>query len=125
MIGNWKWNVALGLTGMVITLLANIGSNLLFTSVLRSLYVFVLLFVFGFVIRLILGRLTAAGADFPEADSGEKTGQQDEPWKGTNIDMSTPEEDGFTPLVPPKMNGDAQGEDPAKIARVIRHMSEQ
>ena len=120
MIGNWKWNAALGLIGMIITLLANVGSNLLLTSVLRSLYVFVLLFLFGYAFRFVLGRLIRSG----KGEADEQPGTNDEPWKGSNIDMTTPE-DGFTPLVPPRVPGGETAEQPETIARVIRHMSEQ
>lgn len=107
MMGNMYWNLYFAFAGGVMTLLFSWRVNPLPTSLWRSFFCFVILFLFMFAVRYILGKV--AGPHYSAEEN--KIGQ--------NIDLTTPEEaeeaeeaEEFKPL------------EPEKLAQVIRNMSE-
>jgi hypothetical protein len=141
MTGTVRWNVYGGAAAFVLTLLFSVAHNTFATTLLHSLYsflvVFALLFLFRFLLSLIL-----SGSSW---DSGEAEEQKDDaaPTAGTNVDLATPDDDslndmlranltaaqdddgtGFAPLKPPKLISQTEL-DPEELANALRRMSEE
>src|SRR5690606_39242541 len=114
------------LGGMAVTFLANVGSNVLQTSLLRSAYAFGCLFMLAFLLRYLLGTMAGLGQTAGEAE--------DDGHKGMHVDLSTPDEHaaalataepeaeqaGFVPMQPPSVPKPENAQD---IAKVIRHLT--
>lgn len=138
MIGSIRWNVALGLSGMILTMLISLGNNVIWTTTIRSLYSFVILFLIGFLIRWILG--TIVGINKMSINE-ESLSQKEEKNLGSTVDLSTPDENEainqslkmnleastketkFAPLNPPKL-ASKDTIDTETMVNAIRHMSE-
>lgn len=131
MIGRLNWNVYIAVCGMVLTFLFSMHNNLLVTSLLRSIYVFVFLFLMGFALRFLLG--TVVGLKALE----ELPAYKEDEGKGGHVDLSTPEEggapvqhgtrgipdeDAFKPL---NWNGEKEEADPEKVVRALRHLNDE
>lgn len=131
MIGRMTWNVYIAACGMLLTFLFSMPNNLLVTSLLRSVYVFVFLFLLGFVLRFLLGTVVGLKA------LGELPVSTEDEGKGGHVDLSTPEEggallqdgagpdseeDAFKPL-----NWDDKKEeaDPEKVVRAVRQLNDE
>lgn len=54
MAGNWKANILLGLTAFLFTFCFSIENNTWITALFRSGIGFVIFFIFGYVIRIVL-----------------------------------------------------------------------
>jgi len=141
MIGSWRWNVGLGLFGVVLTLLFSLGSNGLEVSALRSVYAFIAFFLLAYLFRMVLAAVLRGSA----AESFQEPDPITEENKGGTVDMSTPDEtdqlnemlklqlDGnvktdtdeqapFQPLTPPKLVS-TQNKEPEELAKAIRHLT--
>jgi len=122
--------IILAAFGGLITFAANIGHNLLTTSLLRSVYSFVCLFVLAFPLQFVLGRIAGAG-ESPQTEPDLSSAA------GRHIDLTTPEDPdaplasrakpeqaSFVPLQFPNQpnspNPDAQA-----VIRAIRHMKDE
>ncbi|MFF2482626.1 hypothetical protein [Paenibacillus sp. NPDC058071] len=149
MIGNWRWNLGLGIVGALLTILFSLGKNPLDVMLLRSLYAFIAFAVIAFVLRFALGVILQppAIAATPEAEDAQG--------KGTQFDASTPDESedlnellkaqlepgareaapaadkanaaskgngDFRPLNPPQLVS-ASNADPEQLAKAVRHMT--
>lgn len=144
MTGSMRWNIYIGATGAIITFLASFSSNILTTSLLRSLYSFVLLFIVMFAFRWVLGLLLEWNFSLKTEPGNDSSG------KGQTIDLITPDDDStagqgsgvegvstdssstsdedegsgqFSPLDPPKLA--TREKAPAEeLAKAVRHLSE-
>lgn len=142
MIGTWRWNAWVGALTLLITLFVSKGNNEWLTSLVRSLYGFIIVFAAMYPVRYVLG--TFAGLkQFIHPETAVQTqadGGQEEP-VGTSVDLTTPDEDdfmsgigkqapdqpqsdAFTPLQPRKLVT-KEKLDPELLAQSLRQMSEQ
>lgn len=140
MMGTIRINFIVAAAAFVLTFVLSIGSNIWLTSLLRSLYSFVIIFLMVFLCRYVLG--TVAGLNRMPAMNSQ---QPDEQHKGTAFDAVTPDEDEvlhqmlkgsaepkaadqedvvFAPLNPPKLTtkGNTEAE---QLAQALRRMSEE
>lgn len=113
MIGNIRWNLVIGcLSGLLAYVFSTLNDNLVLTSLIRGIIVFVVMFIITFLFRWLLALSTL--------DAGSVEGEpSDEPTStGSQIDLSTPSEDVQLPELSPeqpdgKPNEQAQQQDPA------------
>lgn len=141
MTGNVRWNIYGGAAAFVLTFLVSVSRNVLTTTLLHSLYSFLLVFAFIFLFRVVLhlilnSGVTAAGLQAAgDGNASSDTGQ--------NVDLATPDDDSlhdllrsnlsgegahgetdFAPLRPPKLISQTEL-DPAELANALRRMSEE
>lgn len=141
MIGSIRWNFYLGAAAGVVTFLSSFSNNILTTSLMRSLYSFLLLFVVMFAFRWFIGMMI-------EWNKGNlSVPVEDNAGKGQSIDLITPDDESspnssmpengsdedslneieepgdFSPLDPPKLitKKEASAEE---MAKALRHLSE-
>lgn len=142
MIGTWRWNAAFGIFGSLLTLIFSIGSNGLAVTSLRSLYAFIAFFVLMYLFRALFALILNTGGTAP-ADQTEYQNQNET--KGSQVDMSTPDESdelndllkkqmdgnvqlepggqaGFQPLSPPKLVS-TPNKEPEELAKAVRHLT--
>ncbi|KIL39225.1 hypothetical protein SD70_21365 [Gordoniibacillus kamchatkensis] len=141
MTGTVRWNLIGGAAAFVLTFATSIARNVFTTTLLHSVYsfllVFAVIFLFRFLLHLILNS-AAAAADLPPA-IGEAESEA-----GQNVDLATPHDDslhdllrsnlnaagerddgtGFAPLSPPKLASHA-ALDPEELANALRRMSQE
>ncbi|KQO04398.1 hypothetical protein [Paenibacillus sp. Leaf72] len=146
MIGNWRWNVGLGLTGVILTILFSLGKNAVTVMLLRSVYAFIAFVVIAFILRAVLTFILKPPALLDN-------GAAEEDGIGTQFNLTTPDEsedlnqllkDGldirpaqdeadskqpmeqeqepFRPLAPPQLVS-AQNKEPEELAKVVRHLT--
>ncbi|WP_336786005.1 hypothetical protein [Paenibacillus sp. MMO-177] len=140
MVGNWRWNVGLGIVGAGLTLLFSIGKNPLSVMLMRSMYAFIAFAAIAFAMRFALAFILQP----PVMHQAETVGEEG---KGTQLDLQTPDEsedlnqmlksqlDGhksqeaqqqeqsqFKPLTPPKLVS-TQNKEPEELAKAIRHLT--
>ncbi|MFB6363989.1 hypothetical protein ACFCP7_07985 [Paenibacillus elgii] len=138
MIGSIRWNFIVGAAAFVITFALSITDNIWLTTLIRSFYSFVLMFVIVFLFRWLLGTVAGlAGAPIPEHS------EEEDELKGKAVDVVTPDQDAelhqmlkpspgpmdavetdFSPLNPPKLSTKIQGS-PDELAQAVRRMSEE
>ncbi|SDC87000.1 hypothetical protein SAMN02799630_01567 [Paenibacillus sp. UNCCL117] len=146
MIGSIKWNFIVGGIAFVATLAMSAGHNIWLTTLVRSFYSFIILFVLVFACRWLLG--TFAGLDSALKSPPEEA--EEEMAKGTAFDAITPpdqdaelhqmlknriddaapqaEEALFAPLNPPKLSTKISGapdESSWEMAQALRRMTEE
>lgn len=144
MIGSLRWNFAVSIVAFALTFTFSLFDNVLLTTLIRSMYSFLILFVLMFVFRWILGLLL----HYTEHQHLEA--QEEDSSKGTHIDLTTPldeetvsdlavtaseenkeqspkapssDKEEFSPLTPPKLSKLNQP-DAAQLADALRHLSE-
>ncbi|WP_248926349.1 hypothetical protein [Paenibacillus hamazuiensis] len=143
MIGSIRLNLVIAFITFICTFLFSFSSNIWTTTLLRSLYGFVTVFVLVFLFRWVLGTVVGLNKFQSGDESGE--GVPDEAGKGVNLDVVTPEEQdsihqmlkdnlspkpeqeedpGFSPLSPPKLKKNVDLE-PEDLAKALRQMSEE
>ena len=133
MLGSVRWNVALGLAGMLLTFGFSLGNNGFAVSCLRSLYAFAAFFVAGYLVRGALQLIAAAEP------------VQADPNVGTRVDLETPaadedlndllkkqleatkgneqpQADGFVPLQPARLFK-ADDPDAEQLAEAVRRLA--
>ncbi|GLX68506.1 hypothetical protein [Paenibacillus glycanilyticus] len=141
MVGNWRWNVGLGIVGAVLTLLFSIGKNPLSVMLMRSMYAFIAFVAIAFVMRIVLSFILQP----PIMHQADLEGEEG---KGTQLDLQTPDESEdlnqmlksqmegqrsqeiqqqeqhsqFKPLTPPKLVS-AQNKEPEELAKAVRHLT--
>ncbi|ANE47560.1 hypothetical protein SY83_16155 [Paenibacillus swuensis] len=138
MIGTIRWNVIGALAGMLLTFGLSSSTNLLQTSVIRSLYCFALVFFIIFFLRWLAGLFMAMGESSPELTSSSN---HDEEMKGSTLDYTTPDDGqelhellkegheaeridlSFSPLEPPQLINKNKLQ-PEELAKAIRHLNE-
>ena len=139
MIGTIRWNALIGGLGAAATFISSYSNNILTTTLLRTLYSFVILFALVFVFRWVLG--TVIGGSNPLRDHAGP--QPEDAIRGQRIDFTTPDEpsglsgesdspardnreqdeSGFSPLNPPKL-ATRNKVDSEEMVKALRHLSE-
>lgn len=83
MKGSWKWNAGFAFVGSVLTLTLALAQNTLYTSLIRSGGVFLLLFLIAYIPRMVLARVQVVplaedtgGPEEPEQQPEPKVEQQ-------------------------------------------------
>jgi hypothetical protein len=137
MVGSIRWNLIIAAISFVLTFIASSMNNIWSTTLIRSCYSFLLLFVIVFLFRWVLG--TFAGLD-KITDIDSVTDEN----KGTTLDMTTPDEEeslnqmlkksldpntqesepSFAPLKPPKLSSKANIETDDMV-QALRQMSDE
>jgi hypothetical protein len=141
MLGTIRWNFIVGGLSSLITFLFSIANNIWLTTLLRSIYSFLILFALVFMFRWVLGTVVGlnklASTDPHLQDSADEH-------KGTALDMSTPDEEAalhqmlkgsldpdaagvdasFAPLQPPKLSSNANL-DAEEMAQALRSLTEE
>jgi len=139
MLGSIRWNLVLGLAGMLLTFFFSLGNNGFAVSCLRAVYAFAAFFVAGYLLRGAL-QLIIASADAERgfgatADSRET---------GAHVDLKTPDDESelsemlkaqresgqsgnaaaaeFRPLEPKRVFS-IEGKDPEELAQAVRHLA--
>ncbi|MFH5183194.1 hypothetical protein ACHHV8_11495 [Paenibacillus sp. TAB 01] len=141
MMGTIRWNLIIGLLSFVITFIGSISHNIWTTTLLRSFYSFIILFLLVYLFRWILG--TMAGFNKLAVTDAQQDSAEEN--KGTALDVSTPDEEavlhqmlkdsldpnaaaarpGFSPLNPPKLSTRGNAADPGELAQAVRRMTEE
>lgn len=138
MIGTIRWNFILGAIGFMLTFLISFPHNLFLTTVVRSFYCFVLLFMVCFLFRWMLGTLVGMNSF-----TFERKADHMDDHKGSSINVTTPDEEDslndllrqpirsddqdvpdFAPLSPRKLTSQLP-EDPEELAKAVRHLTEE
>lgn len=130
MIGTWRWNAILGLLSGLVTFVFSVSGNILLTTLLRSLYSFLIMFVLAFAFRWILGTVVglkqyaAERAAHSAADDGNThTAEPPDAGRGKNVDLRTPDEaNSLHGLLRGQMNGQPGDEEvfsPIKPPRLV------
>lgn len=141
MTGKLRYYLLFGFIGFLITFAVSAGNNLFGTSLFRSIIAFVVWFVLLFALNWVMDFLKELPSE-PTVEEIEALQSQDEDGKGTNLDIKTPDEseelndllkqplnpqsqlDDFAPLNPPKLVKTPDDKDPAELANVVRHLTE-
>ncbi|MGE6227195.1 hypothetical protein [Paenibacillus chitinolyticus] len=138
MAGTIRWNFVVGAVSFVLTFLLSLSSNVWLTTLLRSVYSFVILFVVTFGFRFIMGLLLSANRTaVNETAAAAAEGPSPNKNLGQHLDLTTPDEtaqkaaDGvdreeaeFAPLLPTKLVTRKQP-DTEQSVRALRQMSEE
>lgn len=136
MIGSMRWNICIGLTGFILTFFFSLPNNVLLTTIIRSLYCFLILFIFVFLVRWVLGTLIG----LKEMGPAERSNGGEDHMKGTVVDFITPDEGinpsenlrpdandeehvHFSPLQVPKLSK-TFNHPPEDLAQAIRKVTE-
>jgi energy-coupling factor transporter transmembrane protein EcfT len=142
MIGTIRWNLVVGFIAFLFTFICSISSNIWLTTILRSLYSFVIVFILMFLFRWILGTIVGLNQFMSEEPKREDV--PDESHKGTALDVTTPDDEDsihqmlkegldqasavddqfFSPLSPPKLTTKPDYK-PEELAKALRQMSEE
>lgn len=137
MIGTLRFNFYVAAAAFLITFLFSVTHNIIVTTLLRSLYSFVLVFALTFVVRYVLGTIVGLKHMTTAAEDGEAA---DEAHKGNRFDAVTPNDESdlhqmlkpggggeaaeFAPLKPPKLSSKAT-QNPDELAQALRRMTEE
>lgn len=143
MIGSLSWNFAVSIVAFALTFTFSLFDNVLLTTLIRSIYSFIILFTLMFVFRWLFGIIL----NYTEQQHIE---QEDDSSKGVHIDLTTPleeetvsnlpvsssgkdkeksskaptsDKEEFSPLTPPKLSKLNQS-DAAQLSDALRHLSE-
>ncbi|RED66052.1 hypothetical protein [Cohnella lupini] len=138
MIGSWRLNVAFGGFGGILTFLISLSNNPLSTTLMRSLYAFLVFTAIAFVVRFVLSQLLSpvrrtetiessldnergAALDLMTPDDGESLSEMmKEQWadgKGEPIK-------GFQPLQPKRLVS-LDNPNPEEVVQAIRRLTDE
>lgn len=139
MIGTIRINFIVACAAFFITFLLSVGDNLFWTTCMRSIYSFLILFVLTFLFRWVLGIVIGPYHSFIEEQQEQLSA---DPQVGSQLDLVTPDEDEttrqmlkqntqphqeaeslFSPLNPPKL-ATKNHLDPEQLAGALRRLSE-
>lgn len=88
MIGNILWNLIIGLiSGLLSYTFSTMNDNLVLTSLIRGIIVFIVMFILTFLFRWLLALATI------DMNSAEEDKIDELPATGSQIDLTTPNED--------------------------------
>lgn len=137
MIGSIRWNFIVGAVSFLITFALSISNNIWLTTIIRSFYSFVILFLVVFLCRWILGSFAGLNQHTPSQniEASKET-------RGIAVDAITPDQDeelhqmlkhsldpndsfasDFSPLNPPKLSTKVNS-NPEELVQALRQMSE-
>lgn len=141
MTGKLKYYLLFGFIGFLITFAVSAGNNVFGTSLFRAMIAFVVWFVLLFALNWVMDFLKEFPSE-PTVEEIEALQSQVEDGRGTNLDLKTPDESedlnellkqplnpqsqavDFAPLNPPKLVKTPDDKDPAELANVVRHLTE-
>jgi hypothetical protein len=134
MLGSIRWNLVLGLAGMLLTFFFSLGNNGFAVSCIRALYAFAAFFVAGWLLRGALQLIVAS-------NESERAGEFRD--VGTHVDLQTPDDGAelnemlkaqretgrpddaaaaeFRPLEPKRVFS-MEGKNPEDLAQAVRHL---
>lgn len=133
MLGSIRWNLVLGLAGMLLTFFFSLGNNGFAVSCIRALYAFAAFFVAGWLLRGALQLIVAS-------NESERTGELGD--VGSHVDLQTPDDGAelnemlkaqretgrpddaaaeFRPLEPKRVFS-IEGKNPEDLAQAVRHL---
>jgi hypothetical protein len=138
MIGSWRLNVGFGAFGALLTFLFSLSNNPIGTTLLRSVYAFLVFAALAFAVRFVLGQLMA-----PAARTHEESIIHEEE-RGAVLDLTTPDEGdslsemmkeqwadgkaepvkGFQPLQPKRLVS-LDNPDPEEVVQAIRRLTDE
>lgn len=138
MIGTWRLNVGFGGFGALLTFLFSLSNNPFGTTLLRSIYAFLVFAALAFAVRFVLGQLMV-----PAVQKHDETLIPEEE-RGAVLDITTPDEGdslsemmreqwadgkaeppkGFQPLKPKRLVS-LENPDPEDVVQAIRHMTDE
>lgn len=108
MKGSWKWNAGFAFVGSVLTLTLALAQNTLYTSLIRSGGVFLLLFLIAYIPRMVLARVQVVSL-------GEETDWSEEPAQKR---QQVQDDEDFEPLTFPSP-------DVAAVTRTVRQWTKE
>ena len=136
MLGSIRWNLVLGLAGMLLTFFFSLGNNGFAVSCIRSLYAFAAFFAAGWLLRGALQLIVASGETDRVIQAAEEA-------RGAHVDLLTPEDGAelnemlkaqrehgrtddpsaaeFRPLEPKRVFS-VEGKNPEELVQAVRHM---
>lgn len=139
MLGSIRWNLALGLAGMLLTFIFSLGNNGFAVSCLRALYAFIAFFLVCYLFRGALQLIVSSAGIGNEQPSGAEQSEV-----GTVVDLQTPDEGEslndmlkaqldpgqaggpaaaeFKPLEPQRVFTVEDG-NPEELAQAVRHLA--
>lgn len=138
MLGTWRLNVGFGGFGALLTFLFSLSNNPIGTTMLRSVYAFLVFAALAFAVRFVLGQLMV-----PAAPRHEETIIPEEE-RGAVLDITTPDEGdslsemmkeqwadgkaepvkGFQPLQPKRLVS-LDNPDPEEVVQAIRRLTDE
>ncbi len=77
MVGNWKWNLGLGLFAMLFTMAFTLLTNTFWTAIIRSCYSFLLFYAIAFIPRFLLTSLPSVPAEPDQQMPKEEDSEED------------------------------------------------
>ena len=137
MLGSIRWNLALGLAGMLLTFFFSLGNNGFAVSCVRAVYAFAAFFVAGWLLRGALQLILASNESERLLKAAEEA-----PDVGTRVDLRTPDDGAelnemlkaqrdaghpddaaaeFRPLEPKRIFS-IEGKNPDELAQAVRHL---
>ncbi|WP_373229568.1 hypothetical protein [Cohnella sp.] len=136
MIGSWRLNVGFGAFGALLTFLFSLSNNPIGTTLLRSIYAFLVFVSLAFAVRFVLGQLVVPGGPAHEDLIPEEE-------RGAVLDLTTPDEEdslsemmkeqwaggkakhvkGFQPLQPKRLVS-IDNPDPEEVVQAIRRLTD-
>lgn len=138
MIGTWRLNVGFGAFGALLTFLFSLSNNPIGTTLLRSIYAFLVFAALAFAIRFILSQLM-----IPAALKQEEINVTEEE-RGVVLDLTTPDDGdslsemmkeqwadgkeepvkGFQPLQPKRLVS-LDNPNPEEVVQAIRRLTDE
>jgi hypothetical protein len=146
MLGTIRWNLTIGAAAFLLTFVSSFSKNVFLTTLVRSFYSFAIVFLVVFAFRFIVKMILDLGVPKPDAVSEGEA--YPESGIGTQFDASTPDEQealndmlkanldpsaaqsddlgafSFSPLKPPKLITNRNLK-PEELANGLRRMSEE
>jgi hypothetical protein len=135
MIGSWRLNVGFGAFGALLTFVFSLSNNPIGTTLMRSLYAFLVFVAIAFVIRIVLGQLLNPAIKPSAASTMEEE-------LGAVLDLTTPDESlsammkeqwaddngetvkGFKPLQPKRLVS-LDNPNPEEVVQAIRRLTDE
>ncbi|WP_239616998.1 hypothetical protein [Cohnella mopanensis] len=138
MVGSWRLNVGFGAFGAILTFMFSLSNNPIGTTLIRSLYAFLVFAALAFVVRLVLGQLLNP-AKKPDAADLPTDNE-----RGAVLDVTTPDEGdslsemmkeqwadgkgeaikGFQPLQPTRLVS-LDNPNPEEVVQAIRRLTDE
>ncbi|OUM96957.1 MAG: hypothetical protein A9Z00_05150 [Thermobacillus sp. ZCTH02-B1] len=138
MLGSIRWNLVLGLTGMLLTFFFSLGNNGFVVSCIRAVYAFAAFFAAGWLLRGALQLIVASNEAERVLMAAEEARET-----GAHVDLRTPDDAAelgemlkaqrdngrpsdpaaeFRPLEPKRLFS-IEGKNPEELADAVRHLA--
>lgn len=124
MVGTIRQNIVLAGIAFLVTLVMALTGNLFLVSLKRALFAFILFFILAYPIRWLLAMVIGTPPESVQAGSQIDLVTPPDP-TGREANGEADEQDGgFAPLVPPRITRAEEAQDPAKIANILRRLTD-